>query len=93
MDTELLTRQDDEIWVTSVRRWAENQVRVAGESEQALGAVTAGDSSQTSDGAAAVRVMERENAESLGIKPLARFVGFAVGSIPPEMMGIGGGHL
>ena len=45
------------------------------------------------DGSSAVMVMERENAESLGIKPLARFVGFAVGSIPPEMMGIGGGHL
>jgi acetyl-CoA acyltransferase len=53
------------------------------------GTVTAGNSSQMSDGAAAVIVMEREKAEALGLKPLARFVGFAVGGVPPEIMGIG----
>ncbi len=53
------------------------------------GTVTAGNSSQMSDGAAAVLVMERERAESLGLKPLARFVGCAVGGVPPEIMGIG----
>ncbi len=53
------------------------------------GTVTAGTSSQMSDGAAAVLLMEREKAESLGLKPLARFVGFAVGGVPPEIMGIG----
>jgi acetyl-CoA acyltransferase len=53
------------------------------------GTVTAGNSSQMSDGAAAVLVMERERAEALGLKPLARFVGFAVGGVPPELMGIG----
>ena len=53
------------------------------------GSVTAGNASQTSDGAAAVVVMERERAEALGLKPLARFVGFAVGGVPPEIMGIG----
>lgn len=53
------------------------------------GTVTAGNSSQMSDGAAAVLVMERGKAESLGLKPLARFVGFAVGGVPPEIMGIG----
>jgi acetyl-CoA acyltransferase len=53
------------------------------------GTVTAGNSSQTSDGAAAVMVMERERAEILGLKPLARFVGHAVGGVPPELMGIG----
>lgn len=53
------------------------------------GTVTAGNSSQTSDGAAAVLVMERERAEALGLKPMARFVGFAVGGVPPELMGIG----
>ncbi|MFQ5343279.1 MAG: acetyl-CoA C-acyltransferase [Anaerolineae bacterium] len=53
------------------------------------GTVTAGTSSQMSDGAAAVMLMERERAESLGLKPLARFVGFAVGGVPPELMGIG----
>jgi acetyl-CoA acyltransferase len=53
------------------------------------GSVTAGNASQMSDGAAAVLVMERERAESLGLKPLARFVGYAVGGVPPEIMGIG----
>jgi acetyl-CoA acyltransferase len=53
------------------------------------GSVTAGNSSQTSDGAAAVVVMSREKADALGIKPLARFVSFAVGGVPPEIMGIG----
>ncbi len=53
------------------------------------GTVTAGNSSQMSDGAAAVMVMEREKAEALGLKPLVRFVGYAVGGVPPEIMGIG----
>ncbi len=53
------------------------------------GTVTAGNSSQMSDGAAAVMVMEREKAEALGLKPLARFVGYAVGGVAPELMGIG----
>ncbi len=53
------------------------------------GTVTAGNSSQMSDGAAAVLVMEREKAESLGLKPLVRFLGFAVGGVRPEVMGIG----
>ncbi len=53
------------------------------------GTVTAANSSQMSDGAAAVLVMERERAGSLGLKPLVRFVGFAVGGVRPEVMGIG----
>jgi acetyl-CoA acyltransferase len=53
------------------------------------GSVTAGNSSQMSDGAAAVVVMSRAKAEALGLKPLARFVAFAVGGVPPEIMGIG----
>jgi acetyl-CoA acyltransferase len=53
------------------------------------GTVTAGNSSQRSDGAAAVVVMERERAEQLGLKPLLRFVGFAVGGVRPEIMGVG----
>jgi acetyl-CoA acyltransferase len=55
----------------------------------AKGTVTAGNSSQTSDGAAAVVVMSREKADALGIKPLARFLAFAVAGVPPEIMGIG----
>jgi acetyl-CoA acyltransferase len=53
------------------------------------GTVTAGNSSPLSDGAAAVLVMEREKAEALGLTPLARFVGFAVGGVRPEIMGVG----
>jgi len=53
------------------------------------GSVTAGNSSQTSDGAAAVMVMDKEKAESLGLKPIAKFRSFAVGGVPPEVMGIG----
>jgi acetyl-CoA acetyltransferase family protein len=53
------------------------------------GTITAGNSSQRSDGAAAVVVMERERAERLALRPLARFVGYAVGGVDPEVMGIG----
>jgi acetyl-CoA acyltransferase len=53
------------------------------------GTVTAGNSSQMSDGAAAVMVMSAEKAAELGLEPLARFVSFAVGGVPPELMGIG----
>jgi len=53
------------------------------------GTVTAGNSSQVSDGAAAVVIMSRAKAEALGIKPLVRFVSYAVGGVPPEIMGIG----
>jgi acetyl-CoA acyltransferase len=55
----------------------------------ARGQVTAGNSSQTSDGAAGVIVMSRERAESLDLKPSARFVSFAVGGVAPEIMGMG----
>ena len=53
------------------------------------GSVTAGNSSQTSDGAASVLIMDREVAEAQGLKPLAKFRSFAVGGVPPELMGIG----
>jgi len=53
------------------------------------GSVTAGNSSQTSDGAAALLLMSEEKAKVLGLKPLARFVSFGVGGVPPEVMGIG----
>jgi acetyl-CoA acyltransferase len=55
----------------------------------AKGTVTAGNSSQMSDGAAAVVVMSAERAKALGIKPLARFVAFATAGYKPEEMGIG----
>ncbi|MFC4077615.1 acetyl-CoA C-acyltransferase [Salinithrix halophila] len=53
------------------------------------GSVTAGNSSQTSDGAAGVMVMSREKAENLGLKPLAVFRSFCVGGVDPDVMGIG----
>jgi acetyl-CoA acyltransferase len=53
------------------------------------GVVTAGNSSQISDGASAVVVMELRRAMELGLAPMARFVGFAVGAVPPEIMGMG----
>jgi acetyl-CoA acyltransferase len=53
------------------------------------GTVTAGNSSQTSDGAAAVVVMEADRARQLGLTPLARFVAFATAGVEPERFGIG----
>jgi acetyl-CoA acyltransferase len=53
------------------------------------GTVTAANASQMSDGAAAVLMMSRAKAEALGLKPMARFVSFGVGGVPPEVMGIG----
>lgn len=53
------------------------------------GTVTAGNASQTSDGAATVLLMDAEKAKSLGLKPLAKFRSFAVGGVPPEIMGVG----
>jgi acetyl-CoA acyltransferase len=55
----------------------------------ANGSVTAGNSSQTSDGAAAAIVMSAERARALNLKPLARFVTFATAGVDPERFGIG----
>jgi len=55
----------------------------------AKGTVTAGNSSQMSDGAAAAVVMSAERARALGIKPLARYVSFATAGYKPEEMGVG----
>ncbi|HZG14508.1 MAG TPA: acetyl-CoA C-acetyltransferase [Candidatus Bathyarchaeia archaeon] len=53
------------------------------------GSVTAGNSSQTSDGAAAVIVMSAEKAAELGVEPIAKFRSFTVGGVDPDVMGIG----
>ena len=53
------------------------------------GTVTAGNSSQTSDGASIAIVMSATRAKELGLKPKARYVSFATGGVPPELMGIG----
>ena len=56
---------------------------------QVGGTVTAGNSSQTSDGGSVAIVMSDTKARELGLKPMARFVSFAVGGVPPDLMGIG----
>src|SRR5581483_3435729 len=55
----------------------------------ARGSVTAGNSSQTSDGAGAVIVVSEAALRRFNLQPLARFLGFAVAGVPPEIMGIG----
>jgi acetyl-CoA acyltransferase len=55
----------------------------------ARGTVTAGNSSQMSDGGAAVVVMSREKADAIGLRPLARFVGYATAGVEPERFGVG----
>ena len=55
----------------------------------ARGSVTAGNSSQMSDGAAAVLLMSETALKRYGLQPLARFVSFSVAGVPPEVMGIG----
>lgn len=55
----------------------------------AKGSVTAGNSSQTSDGAGAVLVVSEKVLKELALSPLARWVGFAVGGVAPEVMGVG----
>jgi acetyl-CoA acyltransferase len=55
----------------------------------AAGTVTAGNSSQTSDGAAAVIVMDEEHARTRGLTPLARLLGYATAGVEPERFGIG----
>jgi len=53
------------------------------------GTITPGNSSQTSDGAAATVVMSQRLVNELGVQPLGRMLGFAVAGVPPEIMGIG----
>ena len=55
----------------------------------AKGSVTAGNSSQTSDGAGALILASEKAIKQFGLKPLARFVSFAARGVPPEIMGIG----
>ncbi|MCJ7661642.1 MAG: acetyl-CoA C-acyltransferase [Anaerolineales bacterium] len=53
------------------------------------GTVTAGNCSQMSDGAAGLVVMSRAKADTLGLKPMVRFISYAVGGVAPELMGMG----
>ena len=53
------------------------------------GSVTAGNSSQMNDAASVVMVMSEQKVQELGLEPMARFIGFQVAGVPPEIMGIG----
>jgi len=98
LDVEVVTAGNGKPKRTSFRFDADEGVR-RDTSEEALaklpavfharGSVTAGNSSQTSDGAAAALVMSAAKAKELGLKPMARFVSFASAGVPPEIMGIG----
>ena len=85
-------RQDKSVFAKDEGPRADTSVEALGKLKpvfHAQGTVTAGNSSQTSDGAAAALVMSESKARELGLKPLARFVSFAAGGVPPEIMGIG----
>ncbi|MCF6410387.1 acetyl-CoA C-acetyltransferase [Pseudalkalibacillus salsuginis] len=71
---------------------ADTSLEVLGKLKPAFsekGTVTAGNSSQMSDGAASVLVMNREKAEAEGLKPILKFRSFAVAGVAPEIMGVG----
>ena len=71
---------------------AESSIEALGKLRAAFrlgGSVTAGNSSQTSDGAGAVMLVSLRKAEELGLAPMARLVGYQVAGVPPEIMGIG----
>jgi acetyl-CoA acyltransferase len=92
VDDEGTTRQSETIFTTDEGPRRDTSLEALGKLRPvfaARGTITAGNSSQTSDGAAAVLLMEREAAERHGLTPLARFVAFAVGGVRPDVMGIG----
>jgi len=81
---EILVAKDDGIRVTK----AEDLAKLRPAFKQG-GTTTAGNSSQVSDGAAAVILCSRKKAKELGLKPIGRFIAFSVVGVPPEVMGIG----
>ncbi|HSJ34481.1 MAG TPA: thiolase family protein [Acidimicrobiia bacterium] len=78
---ETVTRDEGIRWETSMEKLAGLQPAF-----KADGVVTAGNSSQISDGAAAVLIMSEEKAEQLGLEPLARFVSFSLAGVDPVTM-------
>ncbi len=99
VDAMKTVRDGDGIMITKAIPFAKDEGVRANISMEALaklptvfkknGVVTPGNASQMSDGAAFVLLMSGERAKQLGIKPLARFVGFSVAGVEPEFMGIG----
>lgn len=87
-----ITREDGSVFDTDEGPRADTSPEALGKLRpvfHAKGSVTAGNSSQTSDGAAMAVVMSETRARELELTPLARFVGFAVAGVAPEIMGIG----
>ncbi len=78
---ELITKDEGIRWDTSLEKLANLQPAFKGD-----GVVTAGNSSQISDGAAAILVMSEDKAKELGMKPMARFVSFAMVGTDPVLM-------
>ena len=92
------TKEDGTVFVKEVIFDTEEGVRYDASLEgmaslkpvfKAKGVVTAGNSSQTSDGAAVLVLMSKGKAEALKVKPLATFRSFGVAGVPPEIMGVG----
>ena len=87
-----LTTQDGAAFTTDEGPRRDTSLQALGALKPAFhakGSVTAGNSSQTSDGAAAVVVMDETYARELGLEPLARFLGYATAGVAPERFGIG----
>jgi len=84
-ETQLTVEEDDGIRPTTLTALA--QLRPAFKKEG--GSTTAGNSSQVSDGAAAVLVMTRSEAEKRGLTILGKFLSAAVAGVPPKIMGVG----
>ena len=78
---ELITKDEGIRWDTSLEKLANLQPAFKGD-----GVVTAGNSSQISDGAAAILVMSEDKAKELGLKPMARFISFAMVGTDPVLM-------
>ncbi|HEX2154677.1 MAG TPA: thiolase family protein [Acidimicrobiia bacterium] len=78
---ETVTRDEGIRWETSMEKLASLQAAFKSD-----GVVTAGNSSQISDGAAAVLIMSEEKAEQLGLEPMARFVSFSLAGVDPITM-------
>ena len=79
--TEMMTRDEGIRWDTSLEKLASLQAAF-----KADGVVTAGNSSQITDGAAAVLIMSEDKAEELGLEPMARFVSFSLAGVDPVTM-------
>jgi acetyl-CoA acyltransferase len=79
--TETVTRDEGIRWDTTIEKLAGLQPAFKSD-----GVITAGNSSQISDGAAAILIMSEEKAAELGLKPKARFVSFAMAGVDPVMM-------